>query len=58
MLSKIINRFNNYLNRPNFKSEKTYHYDQYTSLILLDDGRPNNMVYFSCVPINMNNDKK
>jgi len=33
MLSKIINRFNNYLNRPNFKSEKTYDYDLYTSLI-------------------------
>ena len=36
MLSKIINRFNNYLNRPNFKSERTYHFDQHTSLILKD----------------------
>lgn len=34
MLAKIINKFSNYLNRPNFKYEKKYNYDQNTSLIL------------------------
>ena len=34
MLSKIINRLNNYLNRPNFKFEKTYNFDEDTNRIL------------------------
>ena len=55
---RIISSQNKKILYKNLDKKITSKFNKKELQTLLDDGRPNNMVYFSCVPINMINDKK
>lgn len=55
---RIISSQNKKILYKNLDKKITSKFNKKELHTLLDDGRPNNMVYFSCVPINMVNDKK